>query len=442
MSAHPPIWSRPRALWKHPGATVPPAWKKAHDDWTVGEIRAGLRSPQRPIDARALGVLPYRPDLLPRIGPAALRRPELRATLRAHPACALALVTGFYEETAQALEPTLAGSGEAVYHLLEWAREHGRILRQPESFYRQTLVMDTYWGLRQAQRARDAGLLADIAAWCGDERRNYAAAAAFFLLRHPREPVGPYKEIVLANPFYAYLALPRLAARGLAVGPEHVHRPKWACHFALSELVAQPEVFVPLVEHDPGWLVELAAGRGWLDRPDHRMDILRRIAAGSDRHPLREPALCFLGTAPGLQPEKRRSGGPPSAPIPASLASGQAAEARALEALHLSKNTEVWRPSSEQIASAEFRQIVGQPLFTARGLPRGTVVDSEAAGLAEIKSGRSILDSTYQLRLQTYRSVIEQQPLSLYTDRPVDIEFGHWLNPWGVKIESIPGPCP
>jgi len=110
--------------------------------------------------------------------------------------------------------------------------------------------------------------------------------------------------------------------------------------------------------------------------------------------------------------------------------------------LRLNKNTVVWRPSPEQVQSPEFKQIVGQPRFTDRGLARGTVVDSVESGLAEIKSGSSVLNSTYQLRLQTYRSVIEDQPLSIFTDRPIDIQFGQWLSPWGVRIEPMPGPFP
>jgi hypothetical protein len=132
----------------------------------------------------------------------------------------------------------------------------------------------------------------------------------------------------------------------------------------------------------------------------------------------------------------------PSSPfkIPNALRSGQAAEARALGALHIAKNTGVWRPSPEQIESAAFRNIVGIPQFTSRGLARGTVLDSVEGGLAEIKSGASVLNSTYQLRLQTYRAVVEERPLKIYTNRPVDLEFGQWLNPWGVRIEPLPGP--
>ena len=111
----------------------------------------------------------------------------------------------------------------------------------------------------------------------------------------------------------------------------------------------------------------------------------------------------------------------PDARIPDALRSGQAAEAQALDALHIAKNTDVWRPSPAQLMSAQFRQIVGCPHFTPRGLARGTVLDSVQGGLAEIKSGSSILASTYQLRLQTYRAVVEERTLRIYTNRPVEL---------------------
>jgi hypothetical protein len=120
------------------------------------------------------------------------------------------------------------------------------------------------------------------------------------------------------------------------------------------------------------------------------------------------------------------------------LTSGQAAEALALEALRLSKNTAVWRPTAEQVHSPAFKDIVGHPKYTSTGLARGTVLDSVESGLSEIKSGSSTLDSTYQLRLQTYRALVEKQSLTIYTNRPVDADFGRWLNPRGVQIEPLP----
>lgn len=131
------------------------------------------------------------------------------------------------------------------------------------------------------------------------------------------------------------------------------------------------------------------------------------------------------------------AGSPPN-DILVPFASGLAAEAHALHALRLEKNTEVWRPSAEQVASPAFRLIVGDPRYTATGLARGTVLDSVSRELAEIKSGASPLDSTYQLRLQTYRSVVEKRPLTVYTNRPLGPGFGRRLHPHGVAVKPLP----
>jgi filamentous hemagglutinin len=132
----------------------------------------------------------------------------------------------------------------------------------------------------------------------------------------------------------------------------------------------------------------------------------------------------------------------PQGAIPESLASGQAAETRALGALSMAKNTDVWRPSPQQIGSEAFRAIVGDPRYTSRGLARGTVLDSTEKGLVEIKSGSSELDSTYQLRLQTFRSVVEKRHLTLYTSRIVPSSLRRWFSPKGVEVKPLPEPDP
>jgi hypothetical protein len=435
MLSHPPVLARPRELWRGRAA----GWKDEFDNRVVGEIRSRLRGSDQHISSSALGVLPYRPDLFRRIGPAALSHPALKSVLFANPTCALTLITSFYDETAPILEPSLAGCGESVYALLNWAALRGRKLLQPESFYRRALVTDGYWGLRHAQRTGNRSLLDDVKAWCGDERRNYASAAALFLIRNPSERPARYRDVVLSNPFYAYVSLPHLAGRGLSISPEDVGaQPKWAWHFAQSPLSRHPGELMARAAQDPGWAVELAAARGWLSDPAGYRNAAALLKEAAPDHPLREPASLFLEAlehprpAAPTRPETRH-------PVPSILSSGQDAEARALCALNAAKNTEVWRPSLQQIDSPAFRTIVGRPLYTVRGIVRGTIVDSVEDGLAEIKSGSSILNSTYQLRLQTYRSVIEERPLRIYTSRPIDIDFGQWLDPWGVKIEPLPG---
>lgn len=382
----------------------------------------------------------YRPDLLAQVGPAAWREPALRAAIVRHPACATALLCRHYEATAAEIEPGLAGSGEAVFHLLNWADLHRQRLRQPAPFYRQTLVQDSYWGVRLARQRRDPRLLGEVTSWCADAKRDYAAAAAVFLMRHPREAVGPFREILVSNPFYAYWSLPRLYPRGFTVRPEEVRSdPKWSCHFALSCFSPEPRAFEAAVATDPAWLIELAAGRGWLGDPGKVRALRRLLAAKAVDHPLLDPAMGFLGAG---APTPARAAARGVRGIPRPLASGQAAEVRALGALRIRKNTEIWRPSPAQIESPDFKQIVGQAQYTDRGFARGTVVDSVETGFAEIKSGQSVLKPTYQLRLQTYRSVAEERAFRIYTNRPVDVGFGQWLSPWGVEIRPLPEPHP
>ena len=80
--------------------------------------------------------------------------------------------------------------------------------------------------------------------------------------------------------------------------------------------------------------------------------------------------------------------------------------------------------------------IVGEAKYTKGGLLRGTTLDATDAGFLEIKGGTSTLNSTYQLRLQTYRSLIEETPYTIRTTRPVNSTFGDWLQRWGVKVEG------
>lgn len=93
-------------------------------------------------------------------------------------------------------------------------------------------------------------------------------------------------------------------------------------------------------------------------------------------------------------------------------------------------------PTLEQTESAAFRVIVGEPKFTTGGLPRGTIFDASQGGLLEIKGGTSVLDSSYQLRLQTYRSLIENRPLIIETTRPVNPTFQRWLQRWGATVQQ------
>ncbi|HWM66029.1 MAG TPA: hypothetical protein VNO35_05545 [Steroidobacteraceae bacterium] len=71
----------------------------------------------------------------------------------------------------------------------------------------------------------------------------------------------------------------------------------------------------------------------------------------------------------------------------------------------------------------------------------GVIYDgSTSGGLAEIKTGSSSLESSYQLRLQTYGSVVnpEAGPLTIYTSRPVNPTFQNYLTRWGVDVKPLP----
>ena len=63
----------------------------------------------------------------------------------------------------------------------------------------------------------------------------------------------------------------------------------------------------------------------------------------------------------------------------------------------------------------------------------GVVTDS--IGL-EIKGGGTPLYSTYQLRLMTYRALVENEPLTILTTRTPNAPFADYLARWGVTVEA------
>jgi hypothetical protein len=82
---------------------------------------------------------------------------------------------------------------------------------------------------------------------------------------------------------------------------------------------------------------------------------------------------------------------------------------------------------------AAFRVIVGTPKFTPDGRPMGVITDS--IGL-EIEGGGTPPYSTYQLRLMTYRALVENEPLTILTTRTPTAPFGDYLARWGVTVEA------
>lgn len=137
--------------------------------------------------------------------------------------------------------------------------------------------------------------------------------------------------------------------------------------------------------------------------------------------------------------------GAPSRGSPAHLTAGRAWENAELASLGKPKNTTVWRPSQADIESSAFKVIVGPAKYTSGGRPVGTIVDIvETGGSIEIKGGTKMLESSYQLRLQTYRALQLRSPLTIRTTRPINPEFSAWLERWGVAVENpaLPGSLP
>nr|WP_253899979.1 RHS repeat-associated core domain-containing protein [Corallococcus carmarthensis] len=128
--------------------------------------------------------------------------------------------------------------------------------------------------------------------------------------------------------------------------------------------------------------------------------------------------------------------------VPPQLTAGTLDEARILDALG-SNGKVTFQPTAEQMESAAFRVLVGEPKLTSQGNPVSTIFDASIGpGVAEIKTGKSLLNSTYQLRLQVYGSLVNGWKFTLYTSRPINPAFRAFLTRWGVSIQSLPGPTP
>ncbi|WP_443751343.1 hypothetical protein [Asticcacaulis solisilvae] len=127
--------------------------------------------------------------------------------------------------------------------------------------------------------------------------------------------------------------------------------------------------------------------------------------------------------------------------VPVQLEAGTAYEADRLSQLGLPKNTKLWRPTQADMDSSAFKVIVGDVKYTSTGKPVGTIFDSTEGGYLEVKGGTDTLESTYQLRLQTYFSYkppsgFEPGPFTIETARPVNPTFQNWLDRWGVTVKT------
>jgi RHS repeat-associated protein len=130
---------------------------------------------------------------------------------------------------------------------------------------------------------------------------------------------------------------------------------------------------------------------------------------------------------------KAKSGSPPH------LRAGMRWEEAEIARQGMTKNTEVFRPSAEDINSSTFKDLVGEAKYTKGGQPRGTIVDvAQPAKNVEIKGGSSPLRDTYQLRLQVYEALKQGKDYMIQTTRPVVQEFAQWLQSWGASVEPPP----
>ncbi len=128
--------------------------------------------------------------------------------------------------------------------------------------------------------------------------------------------------------------------------------------------------------------------------------------------------------------------------VPSALSKGVDAEKKELAKLGLTKNAAVIRPTKTEVESAAFKVIVGEPKKTSGGLYKGTIYDAVTKGsLIEIKSGSSVLTSSYQLRLQVFFSLTRYQKQGmqflLKTSRPIEKSFSDWLTRWGVTVTGL-----
>jgi filamentous hemagglutinin len=136
-----------------------------------------------------------------------------------------------------------------------------------------------------------------------------------------------------------------------------------------------------------------------------------------------------------LEPAEAQSGSP------AALVKGQTDEAGILSSLGSSGKVP-FAPTAEQIDSAGFKLIVGDPKYTPGGTPVGTIIYDGLTkeGLVEVKTGSSALDSSYQLRLQTYGALVNDAPYTIYTDRTINSSFQQWLSSFGVAVKPLTVP--
>jgi hypothetical protein len=430
------IISKPKAIW----VDKRNIWKSQYDESVIENIRESINNPKEIISEKNLNILNYRPDLFKRIGPVALKNSKLNFFIRTNPDSCLVLLKHFYTDTAPQLEETLASSGKSIHELLAWASVNHRELKKNESFYRDSLVVDSYWGYQLAKETHNTDLLKELNQWCSDERFERASAATIYLELNPKESPLPYRDLIIQNSFYAFLSQARFNSVGAPIQAHELYpSPNWAAHFALSPHCKDPASFTKIASKDTAWLIEIAYTKNLFKDNNFKEKFIAEERSKPNHPHIPEVINSFLDNLES--PNKIITKKPIVLPGMLDVfTQGKAAEQKILKLLQLDKNKELWRPSEEQIESNKFKEIVGAIKFTKRGLYKGTVLDSTECGYTEIKSGKSPLRASYQLRLQTYKSVIDKRPFTIYTDRPTNKEFIRWSSLYEIKIKPIPTP--
>lgn len=430
------IISKPKAIW----VDRRNSWRSEYDESIIESVRKGIADPKGKFSEKTLEALNYRPDLFKRIGPIALKNSDLNFLVRTSPDSCLVLLKHFYSDTASQLEETLASSGKSIHELLAWANANHKELYKSESFYRDSLVVDSYWGYQLAKETHNTDLLNELSQWCSDERFERASAATIYLELNPKESPLPYRDLIIQNSFYAYLSQARFNSAGAPIQAHEIYpSPKWAAHFALSPHCKDPVSFTQIASKDTAWLIEIAYVKNLFRDNTFKERFISDLKSQPNHPHIPEAINSFLDNLenPNKIFIKKEAISPGMLDV---FTQGKAAEEKILKLLQLDKNKELWRPNDEQIESNKFKEIVGAIKYTKRGLYKGTVLDSTECGYTEIKSGKSPLRASYQLRLQTYKSVIDERPFTIYTDRPANKEFIRWSSLYNIKLKPIPTP--
>lgn len=223
----------------------------------------------------ALEYLSVFPDWIGRLGPAALRCPQLVEQAETTPAIAVELLKMDYQRFADKYEPIVLRSGEHVRDLLNFAGRKRVRLGKPEKAYRKALVEDSYYGMVYARATNNISLAQEIDRWANENRERKAAAAWYYLVTHPDEPTYHYTRVLRTSAFYYWLCCVQMRTR-LNPSEEDVLEvvggsAKWAAHFAWCGIY--PVALEKILVKNYAWFAQymIDSGRVWNTGQWHRL---------------------------------------------------------------------------------------------------------------------------------------------------------------------------